>query len=83
MSKVDQSISNGMSDFFFVQKDETGITYNYYGFVDVDNVILIMRMPKDGNSALYWVGTGVFTTVWADYGNKNYVVPSSLKYPSV
>jgi len=80
---VDQSLGSGMNDFFFVQKDETDLTYNYYGFTDDDGVILIMRMPKDGNSALYWAGIGAFAAVWAVKDGKSYVVPTELKAPKV
>ena len=78
MGKIDISLSNGMRDFFFHQEDTTGLTYNYYGWTDVHGIILIMRMPKDELSALYWAGTGTFAAAWADKANKSYVVMTSL-----
>jgi len=83
MPRIDKSLANGMSDFFFVKADETDGTYDYYGYVDKDGVILIQQATKDLTTVLYWIGTGTFTDVWADKANKDYVTPDELDDPKV
>ena len=43
---IDKSLSFGIQNFFCVATDESDGTYNYYGFVNKKNSILIMRTNK-------------------------------------
>ena len=75
---VDKSLSFGMQNFFFVEKDETDVTYNYVGSMDKKGMILISRYDKNYDSGLYYVGKGVFATVFAGKDGYDYVTPNLL-----
>ena len=79
---IDKSISFGQQNFLFVAIDE-GVTYDYVAYMTKKGSILIVRYPKDGTSALYHLGAGVFATVWATRATKTYVLPNILTEPTV
>ena len=75
---IDKSLSFGIQNFFNVAIDESDGTYNYYGFVNKKNSILIMRTNKTTTEIRYRVATGVFATIWAAKGTGNYLLPNQL-----
>lgn len=83
MSIVDKSLSFGIQNFFIVAQDETGVTYNYYGYVNKKGAILLMRTNKTATEIRYWVGTGTFATVWSAKATKSYTTPDQLTDPTV
>ena len=78
MVAYDRSLFFGMSRFLWVKSDTTDLTYDYDAFMSREGSILIMKSKKDDTEANYWIGQGVFTTVWADKANKTYVLPNQL-----
>jgi len=80
---LEKSIRFGQQNFFYVKNDESDGTYDYTGFMTQQGAILIARYTKDGDNALYWVGTGDFDTIWAAKATKNYVYPNELDLPRV
>ena len=51
---VSKSLSFGLQNYLFIQLDETGLTYYYYGFQDKKGAILIMR--TDTSSIMLNIG---------------------------
>ena len=80
---IDESLHFGLRDFFFVESNETDLTYDYVGFMDRNGVILIGQYTKDGNNALYYAVTGDFATVFAARDSYTYVTPNLLADPRV
>lgn len=80
---LDKSISFGQQNFLFVISDETDGTYDYTGYMTKKGAILIARFPKDGMSAMYFLGSGAFATVWAARASKTYSYPNALVDPTV
>jgi len=78
---VDKSVYFGMSNFLFIDSDETDVTYNYYGFMDRHGLILIMRTDKNLSNARYYTNVGTYTTIWADRDNSAtvYCLPNELE----
>jgi hypothetical protein len=77
-ANIDSSINFGMQNFFFVKKDETDGTYDYYGFQNSKGTILIMRTDKNIDNALYYQSKGVFSTIFAAKATFTYVSPVNL-----
>ena len=75
---IDKSISFGQQNFLFIKVDETDITYDYVGYMTKKGSILLARFPKDGNSAVYWLGVGDFDLIWTDKALKIYGYPNTL-----
>jgi len=82
-SMVDKSAHFGNQNFFFVKADETDPTYDYVASMTRKGTILIGRFKKDDTEGLYWLGTGVFATVWAGKALLDYLLPNELKDPKV
>ena len=80
---VSKSLSFGLQNYLFIQLDETGLTYYYYGFQDKKGAILIMRTDTSSNNAKYWLGIGAFATVWASKGTYTYNYPVDILEPTV
>lgn len=80
---VDKSISFGNQNFFFVKADDTDVTYDYVASMTRKGAILIGRFKKDDTEGLYWLGSGVFATVWTAREDLDYVLPNELKDPKV
>ena len=75
---IDKSLSFGMQNWFSVEIDESDGTYNYYGFVNKKNSILIMRTNKTTTEIRYRIDTGVFATIWSAKGTGDYYLPNEL-----
>jgi hypothetical protein len=58
---------------------ETGVSYNYYGYMDRKGGILIMRTNKTATELRYYATTGTFATVWAGIAGYTYVLPNLLE----
>jgi hypothetical protein len=83
---IDSSISFGVQNFFFVQKDTSDGTYDYYMFQNKKSTVLIMRTDKTFDNALYYSANGDFATIIAHRkgtGSYTYVTPAQLIIPSV
>lgn len=80
---VDKSISFGQQNFLFIKVDETDLTYDYVAYMTHKGSILIARFPKLGDAATYWLGSGVFATVWAAKATLTYGLPNTLIDPTV
>ena len=78
---IDSSVNFGMQNWFFVKKDETDLTYNYYGFQNHKGTVLIMRTDKNIDNALYYSVPGDFTTVFTGRAGYTYVTPVDIKQP--
>jgi len=78
---IDRSLNFGTQNFIYVKGDETGLTYNYYAFINKNGSILIMRMTKDMMEAEYFLGKGVFATIWGDKEDTAtvYCLPNELE----
>jgi len=83
-SSVDKSVSFGNQNFFFVTDDATSSgTYEYVASMTRKGAILIGRFKKDDTEGLYWLGTGVFATIWAARATLTYDLPNTLVDPAV
>ncbi len=80
---IDKSLNFGIGNYFIVAQDETGVTYNYYGYVDKKNGMLIMRTNKTLTEIRYFATTGIFSTVWAGISGYTYVLPNQLENVNV
>jgi hypothetical protein len=80
---IDKSISFGIQNFLFLTIDETDLTYNYVAYMTRKGSVLLARFTKTYNEALYWLGNGTFSTIWADRTGKTYALPSTLIDPTV
>jgi hypothetical protein len=79
VQEYDRSLGFSMSRFFWVKGDDTDPTYEYNAFMTQKGSILLLRTTKTGTDGLYWIGQGVFNTVWSDRAAKTYVLPSLLR----
>jgi len=80
---IDKSLHFGLANWFFVAQDETGLVYDYVAYQDKNGSTLIGQYKKDETSALYYVSSGVFATVWAGRLGYTYHLPSALQDPTV
>lgn len=80
---IDKGLNFGIQNFFIAAQDESGVTYNYYGYVNKKGSILFMRTNKTATELRYWIGTGTFATLWTDKAEKTYTTPDQLKDPNV
>jgi hypothetical protein len=80
---VDKSISFGQQNFLFIKTSDADLTYDYVAYMTRKGSILIARFPKLGDEATYWLGKGVFATVWAAKGTLTYGLPNILVDPTV
>ena len=80
---IDKSLHFGQSQYFFHDLVDTGPTYDYVLYVDVDGPVLIGRYTKAGTSARYSIQSGVYATILANIGTYTYKVISSLVDPRV
>jgi histidyl-tRNA synthetase len=79
MAIIDKSASFGMQNWFAVSIDETSDgTYNFYGFVNKRNSILIMRTDKTPAEVRYYLTTGTYSSIWAARAGYTYVLPNQL-----
>ena len=74
MPKTDDLIKG----FNFVDADEAGPTYNYYGFTRNDKSYRIMRVKADGSEARYKLGAVTYDTDWANRVNLGYLRPDQF-----
>ena len=80
---IDKSISFGQQNFLFIKGDDTGITYDYVAYMTKKGGILIARFNKTGDTATYWLGSGVFAAIWAGKDTLEYGLPNTLVDPKV
>jgi hypothetical protein len=76
---IDRSLSFGIQNYFIVTQDESAVDYNYYGYVDKKNGILLMRTNKTATEIRYYAITGTFATIWAAKATYTYVLPNQLE----
>lgn len=79
----DKSAFFGIQNYFIVDIDDTGVTYNYYGYVNRKGSVLIMQTNKATTAILYFLTTGTYSTIWAGRTGYTYVLPSALEDPEV
>jgi hypothetical protein len=75
---VDKSISFGQQNFFFVDSSEADGTYDYVSYQSHKGSILIARFNKAGTEGRYYLGSGVYATIWAARTAKTYGLPNTL-----
>jgi hypothetical protein len=75
---IDKSIAFGQQNFLFVESNETGLVYDYVGYMTHKGSILLARFPKDGMSAKYFLCSGDFDVIFAARATKTYVYPNLL-----
>ena len=80
---IDKSASFGNQNFFFIKQDTTNVTYDYVASMTRRGSILIGRFTKDETEGLYWLGSGVFATIWTGKATLTYNLPSALIDPNV
>jgi len=84
MAITDKSLSFGMQNWFPVSIDETSnVTYNFYGFINKKNSILLMRTDKTPTEVRYYISTGTFSTIWAGRAGYTYLLPNQLNDQNV
>lgn len=77
---ADTSLKRGLNDFFFVQSDSSDVTYNYYGYQDVDGITVIQRTNKAETQFEYWAGKGSsFATFWAARATLSYTEANDMQ----
>jgi len=76
---TDKSISFGQQNFMFVESNETDLTYDYVSYMTRKGSILIARYPKSGASAGYYLGSGVYATIFAARATLTYGLPNTLE----
>jgi len=80
---VDKSVNFGGQNFFFVDSSDVDVTYDYVSYMTVKGSILISRFNKTGTEGRYFLGAGVYTTIWAARTAKTYGLPNTLIEPTV
>jgi len=75
---VDKSLSFGQQNFLYVECSEADGTYDFVSYMTQKGSILIARFPKDGSSARYYLGKGVYATVFAARLTLTYILPNQL-----
>ena len=80
---VDKSVNFGGQNFFFVDSSEADGTYDYVSYMTSKGSILIARFNKAGTEGRYYLGAGVYATIWAARTGKTYSLPNLLKDQSV
>jgi hypothetical protein len=80
---VDKSVNFGGQNFFFVDSSEADGTYDYVSYMTSKGSILIARFNKSGTEGRYYLGAGVYATIWAARTGKTYGIPNTLKDPTV
>ena len=75
---LDKSLSFGTQNFLFVEVSEEDEVYDFVSYMTKKGSILIAQYPKDGNSALYWLGSGVYATIWDTRTELSYRLPNEL-----
>ena len=80
---IDTGIGFGLQNFLFVEENTDDATYDYVSYITKKGSILIARFPKDGKSGRYWLGTGVYATVFAARATYSYVLPNQLVFPKI
>ena len=75
---IDKSLSFGQQNFLYVDSSEIDITYDYVSYMTKRGSILIARFNKAGDNARYYLGSGVYATIWAARTTKTYVLPNLL-----
>lgn len=78
---IDSSIGFGLQNFLFVDENKDDATYDYVSYMTKKGSILIARFPKDGSAGRYWLGIGVYATVFAARATYTYVLPNQLAFP--
>jgi hypothetical protein len=80
---IDKSINFGQQNFLFTDSSDADETYDYVAYMTTKGSILIARFNKDGSEGRYFLGAGVYATIWAARETKSYVLPNLLKDQSV
>jgi len=80
---LDKSVSFGQQNFLFCDSSEVDGTYDYVVYMTNKGSILIARFNKAGDNARYYLGVGVYATVWAARGTLTYGLPNTLISPTV
>jgi len=78
VQEFDRNLNIGIGGFFWVEGNDTDVTYEYNAYMTQKGSILISRIKQDGTECLYWVGKGTFSTVWAARAGYDYVLPNEL-----
>jgi hypothetical protein len=63
--------TNLVSGYTFHDGDESGATYDYFGYLKADGGCLIMRVTKDSSQIRYFVGVN-YSVDWAARTSKTY-----------
>jgi hypothetical protein len=85
----DKSAATGMTNYFFVDKDESGEDYYYYLFQNNKGSILIMRTNTEGEEVKYHLSSKPtesghdISTVFNNRSDYTYLYPQDLKDPTV
>jgi len=78
---IDTSLGFGLQNFLFVDENTSDGTYDYVSYMTKKGSILIARFPKDGSAGRYWLGSGVYATVFAARATYTYALPNELEFP--
>jgi hypothetical protein len=72
------NVSDVLSEYLYVYGDESGMTYDYYGFEKPDGLWAIARLTKTMTEELYCAGSSNFTTAWTNKTSQTYGTPSEI-----
>jgi hypothetical protein len=77
---INKDVYFGSQNFFYCSSDTTDATYDYVGYQSAKGAILIGRFTKTGivDSALYYLTTGVYSTIWLGKSGYTYVLPADV-----
>jgi hypothetical protein len=75
---IDKSLHFGQQNFFFVDSDETDVTYDYVAYMNKKGSILLARYNKLGSIGRYCIVVGTYATIWAARATQTYVLPNEL-----
>ena len=64
----------------FVDADESGPIYNYYGFTRNNKSFIIMRLKTDGSEIRYKIGANTYDTDWSNRAGLGYKRPDEYGY---
>jgi len=80
---IDKSLHFGQQNYFFVDSNDTDITYDFVAYMNKKGAILLARYNKAGNNGRYCIATGDYSVIWAARTTQTYVLPNELIDPSV
>ena len=80
---IDSSANFGIQNWFFVKKDSSDGTFDYFIFQNKKSTVLIMKADKTFENVLYYIANGDFDTIVAGKAGYTYLKPGELQDPKI